>query len=175
MKDHVKIFLKTALWLLSAVLFALTGYYMADIATEDIQDVDVGIVRLSPACKVEFVYRYEQCAHTESVYADTREYIGLSEQELRGKLSTAIVTEFCNEYAKAEYTLMQYCPLHPVLFLDGNTLLIKETVSGTDELCDVKRIGIEKDNLPLSERNRLSSGVVFGSYSELNKYIASLR
>jgi len=175
MKNHLKQFLKTALWLLSAVLFALTGYYLAKSNNGSVSEASFQEERLSPQCKVESVYHYTYCAHDIRADADARSLIGLSKAELAKALDNGKVTKFTADYALIEYTFMQYCPEHFILILENNTLCVKRSKAGSAELETIKTIGIQKDSLPKSYIDRLSSGIVFGSKHDLDKFLYELK
>ena len=131
--------------------------------------------RLSPTCTVTAIYHYTYCSHDIAAALDAHEYIGLSKDEAEEILAAAKITKFSSDKAVFEYTFMQYCPEHYILILENNVLRVKRSRAGSAELEAIQTIGIKKDSLPKSYVDRLSSGIVFGSKHDLDKFLYELK
>lgn len=156
----------------SIVLSGMLGYYMAASAPEILQDEATDAIssgdKTTFNCNFTRKYNYEYCGHSMSV-DKVGEFIGVTKAELREKGFK--VTKFSADNVVLEFNFAQYCPNHYILKEENSSLVVMRCLEYTAELEVYQELNQSPLTFSTSEKQRLSKGIVFATYEDLEEYL----
>ncbi len=171
MSKRIKNLFFTSLYLVLLAGSAFTGWYLAgsapNVSREEEATASQDMLGTEAVITKTYIYRF--CGHSTSESATvSREEVSMTKQELEAANPGFVAEHFEKSEAVLVRRIDGYCPLHYILRLETDALVLYRPEEYTGELIEV-----ESNIIPtnLTDRDALEIGKVFASYNEARDYI----